>query len=136
MAVEVYIRLSRGVEILPPDLSAKIKPSRVANYMAKTPLLKAQAGPELQRHFDKKFVEYWDVLKKQHPDIGEPHNIHVRALHDAVNASKKVERNFLQLGPGPFLGWGRGFRRWYCYKKKTKKTKKNKKKVLYGRNSY
>ena len=76
MAVEVYIRLSRGVEILPPDLSAKIKPSRVANYMAKTPLLKAQAGPELQRHFDKKFVEYWDVLKKQHPDIGEPHNIH------------------------------------------------------------
>ena len=71
MAVEVYIRLSRGVEILPPDLSAKIKPSRVANYKAKTPLLKEQAGPELQRHFDKKFVEYWDVLKKQYPDIGE-----------------------------------------------------------------
>ena len=59
-----------------------------------------------------------------------------RALHDAVKASTPVERNFLQLGPGPFLGWGRRFRRWYCYRKKNKKTKKTKKKVLYGRNSY
>eukprot|EP01047_Picozoa_sp_COSAG01_P073279 COSAG01_NODE_11902_length_1837_cov_2.998274_1_plen_165_part_01 len=39
MAVEVYIRLSRGVEILPPDLSRQIHPSRVANYKPKTPLL-------------------------------------------------------------------------------------------------
>ena len=62
-----------------------------------------------------------------------------RALHDAVKASTPVERNFLQLGPGPFLGWGRRFRRWYCYRKTNKKSKKNQKKStvqLYGRNSY
>eukprot|EP01047_Picozoa_sp_COSAG01_P025864 COSAG01_NODE_1648_length_9629_cov_9.733998_6_plen_77_part_00 len=72
MAVEVYIRLSRGVEILPPDLSCLIRPSQVANYKPKTPLLAKQRGPELQRHFDRGFVAYWDDLKKQHPDIGDP----------------------------------------------------------------
>jgi hypothetical protein len=76
MAVEVYIRLLRGVEILPPELAAQIKPSRVPNYKPKTPLLARQRGPELQRHFDRGFVAYWDDVKKCHPDIGDPHNIH------------------------------------------------------------
>ena len=53
-----------------------------------------------------------------------------RALHDAVKASTPVERNFLQLGPGPFLGWGRRFCPWYCYRK-TKKTKQKKTKKKY-----
>eukprot|EP01047_Picozoa_sp_COSAG01_P003378 COSAG01_NODE_98_length_26629_cov_56.866453_28_plen_570_part_01 len=76
MAVEVYIRLSRGVEILPPELAAKIRPSRVPNYKAKTPLLLQQRDPELQRHVNRGFVAYWDDLKRLYPYIGDPHNIH------------------------------------------------------------
>ena len=40
-----------------------------------------------------------------------------RALHDAVNASTPVERNFLQLVWVQKLGWGRRFRGWYCCRK-------------------
>ena len=111
-AVEVYIRLSRGVEILSPESSAVIKPSRVSNYKAKTPLLKKQAGPELQRHFDKKFVAEWDELKKQYPDIGEPHNIHAfgvqpkndqvcRLTLDATNNGTDEYPSVNEIDPNP-----------------------------------
>ena len=52
MAVEVYLNMSRGVEILPKEVASSILPTKVENYIPATPLLVRQAKVEIQRHFD------------------------------------------------------------------------------------
>ena len=88
MAVEVYLNMSRGVEILPKEVAASILPTKVDNYKPATPLLVRQAKVEIQRHFDLKYVKTWAVLKTEYGakgiDIGEPCNIHALVLPDPM----------------------------------------------------
>ena len=112
MAVEVYLNMSRGVEILPKEVAASILPTKVDNYKPATPLLVRQAKVEMQRHFDLKYVKTWAVLKAEYRakgiDIGDPCNIHAlgvvpkneqvcRVTMDATNAGYSPEASSVNM---------------------------------------
>ena len=65
-AVEVYLRQSRGVDLVPAG--TVIPPSDVENYRPKTPLLARQRVAELQRHRDRDFTDSWENLRAAHGD--------------------------------------------------------------------
>ena len=65
-AVEVYLRQSRGVELVPAGV--EIPPTDVENYRPQTPLLARQRVAELQRHRDRDFTDSWANLRAVHGD--------------------------------------------------------------------
>jgi len=75
VAVDVYITHSRGFQLVPPGVA--IPRTDVPNYRPKTPVLRAQVGPELQRHRDMGFTDSYEVVHQRHPDLVPeiPHNV-------------------------------------------------------------
>lgn len=104
-AVEVYLRMSRGVWILPPETAAKMQPTKVENYKPKTAQLLRQRKPEIARHYEKGYIATWASLKAKYGElIGEPVNIHAigtqpkndevcRITVDGTNAGDKGEQS-------------------------------------------
>jgi hypothetical protein len=63
VAAEVWITLSRGAHVLPEELRSTMPDTRVENYPVKTEQLARQQPAEIQRHFDKNFVQTWKQIR-------------------------------------------------------------------------
>ena len=76
MAVDVvYITHSRGFQLVPSGVA--IPRTDVPNYRPKTPVLREQVGPELQRHRDMGFTDSYEVVHQRYLDLvpATPHNV-------------------------------------------------------------
>jgi hypothetical protein len=64
-AAQVYVNLSRGVDVLPAQIQADMPHTAVENYPIKTDLLRRQMPAEIQRHFDKGFARTWSDIRQR-----------------------------------------------------------------------
>lgn len=65
LAVQVWLRLSRGVDVLPAEIRADMPHTDVTNYPVSDPLLQRQLPDEIQRHFDCGFCKTWSDIQKE-----------------------------------------------------------------------
>jgi hypothetical protein len=64
-AAQVYVNLSRGVDVLPAQIQADMPHTAVENYPIKTELLRKQMPAEIQRHFEKGFAMKWSDIRQR-----------------------------------------------------------------------
>eukprot|EP01047_Picozoa_sp_COSAG01_P064953 COSAG01_NODE_8683_length_2697_cov_19.167436_2_plen_228_part_00 len=56
LAARIWVRLSRGVDVIPASIIEDMQPTSVENYPVSDPLVRKQVPAEIQRHFDKGFA--------------------------------------------------------------------------------
>jgi hypothetical protein len=64
-AAVVWLRISRGVDLLPKSIREDMHETAVENYPVHDPLLKKQLPAEIQRHFDRGYVDTWKNIQEK-----------------------------------------------------------------------
>lgn len=65
LAARIWVRLSRGVDVIPASIIEDMQPTAVENYPVSDPVVQKQVPAEIQRHFDKGFVKTWSDIRQE-----------------------------------------------------------------------